>query len=988
MVVAWKRHISGHGFLLERQSTQSPLQVLGVCKGNFRAPVHADAGRGHHARRPRGSRSPADAQQELATQPEILCGPEELVQALIGHFRRSLHPLVSRLHAAAVRYMGLHVRHRAYWRRNTMSGREREKEGMGHGLSFDWLKYAVVRVSVFDWLKHVVVRVSLFDWLKHVVVRVSLFDWLKHVVVRVSLFDWLKHVVVRVSLFDWLKHVVVRVSLFDWLKHVVVRVSLFDWLKHVVVRVSLFDWLKHVVVRVSLFDWLKHAVVRVSLFDWLKHVVVRVSLFDWLKHVVVRVSLFDWLKHAVVRVSLFDWLKHVVVRVSLFDWLKHVVVRVSCLRTNQEGTSSDLRNLVWLGQMRKHQQPMVVLQQPRLPWEGVSNEKGRCSRYFNWLLICDLSSIGNPNSCWYNTEYFSDCFGRKIDSSVLYTLETLSLLIGCRNQSKCHGNGTGPKVTDMTAGVKSKWHGNGTGPKVTDMTAGVIAGRVSGTEMGQSKWHGNGTGPKVTDMTAGVKSKWHGNGTGPKVTDMTAGVIAGRSKLHENGTGPKVTDMTAGVKSKWHGNGTGPKVTDMTAGVKSKWHGTGTGPKVTDRTAGVKCKWHGNGTGPKVTDMTAGVIAGPKVTDMTAGVKSKWHGNGTGPKVTDMTAGVIAGRVSGTEMGQSKWHGNGTGPKVTDMTAGVKSKWHGNGTGPKVTDMTAGVIAGRVSGTEMGQSTSAPRVIFSPNPVLKPWVRLLGELKKKNPAVRFAGDLVSLKACLQLRYPNLCHRTWMRRLVHCQIKKAHFGQSICRPYSDCVNLTSLGAEFRTRPLPQQRPIVDRPERHEGGTSKAGRSVVSQATDPHNIGESAVKVNFAAAVRRCSHVADLVLLSLPRAKHRQRGLESRWGCSDASAEKRRNEGALGKREIPEKTCLPGPSPGTVSTSENPGANPQGIEHGSPGWEASGLTITYTAGPDLICTVQRYDGNTARLARRSDEALGVRVTVARIAPSLVDLGRAAT
>ncbi|KAJ8890726.1 hypothetical protein PR048_010235 [Dryococelus australis] len=34
---------------------------------------------------------------------------------------------------------------------------------------------------------------------------------------------------------------------------------------------------------------------------------------------------------------------------------------------------------------------------------------------------------------------------------------------------------------------------------------------------------------------------------------------------------------------------------------------------------------------------------------------------------------------------------------------------------------------------------------------------------------------------------------------------------------------------------------------------------------------------------------------------------------------------------------------------------------------------------------YDGNTARLARRSDEALGVRVSVARIAPSLLDLCR---
>ncbi|KAJ8894578.1 hypothetical protein PR048_007242 [Dryococelus australis] len=34
--------------------------------------------------------------------------------------------------------------------------------------------------------------------------------------------------------------------------------------------------------------------------------------------------------------------------------------------------------------------------------------------------------------------------------------------------------------------------------------------------------------------------------------------------------------------------------------------------------------------------------------------------------------------------------------------------------------------------------------------------------------------------------------------------------------------------------------------------------------------------------------------------------------------------------------------------------------------------------------RYAGNTARLARRSDEALGMRVTVARITPSLLDLG----
>ncbi|KAJ8868745.1 hypothetical protein PR048_030285 [Dryococelus australis] len=40
----------------------------------------------------------------------------------------------------------------------------------------------------------------------------------------------------------------------------------------------------------------------------------------------------------------------------------------------------------------------------------------------------------------------------------------------------------------------------------------------------------------------------------------------------------------------------------------------------------------------------------------------------------------------------------------------------------------------------------------------------------------------------------------------------------------------------------------------------------------------------------------------------------------------------------------------------------------------------------CANARRDGNTARLARRSDEALGVRVSVARIAPSLLNLGRA--
>ncbi|KAJ8875180.1 hypothetical protein PR048_023075 [Dryococelus australis] len=41
--------------------------------------------------------------------------------------------------------------------------------------------------------------------------------------------------------------------------------------------------------------------------------------------------------------------------------------------------------------------------------------------------------------------------------------------------------------------------------------------------------------------------------------------------------------------------------------------------------------------------------------------------------------------------------------------------------------------------------------------------------------------------------------------------------------------------------------------------------------------------------------------------------------------------------------------------------------------------------VVLHLQRYDGTTARLARRCDEALGVRVSVARIAPSLLDLGR---
>ncbi|KAJ8867306.1 hypothetical protein PR048_031107 [Dryococelus australis] len=96
----------------------------------------------------------------------------------------------------------------------------------------------------------------------------------------------------------------------------------------------------------------------------------------------------------------------------------------------------------------------------------------------------------------------------------------------------------------------------------------------------------------------------------------------------------------------------------------------------------------------------------------------------------------------------------------------------------------------------------------------------------------------------------------------------------------------------------------------------------------------------------------------------------------------------KREIPEKTHRPAASSGTIPICENPG---------SPWWEASRLTAQppwphrqsnelTTDVRSLVAyrlTVRRHDGNTARLARRSDVALGVHVSVARIAPSLFDL-----
>ncbi|KAJ8897995.1 hypothetical protein PR048_003355 [Dryococelus australis] len=70
-------------------------------------------------------------------------------------------------------------------------------------------------------------------------------------------------------------------------------------------------------------------------------------------------------------------------------------------------------------------------------------------------------------------------------------------------------------------------------------------------------------------------------------------------------------------------------------------------------------------------------------------------------------------------------------------------------------------------------------------------------------------------------------------------------------------------------------------------------------------------------------------------------------------------------------------GSIPGGANPGSSHMG-----------NAPIVKTQQTDLTCTVQRHGGNTVRLARRSDEALEVRVSVARIAPSLLDLGGAAT
>ncbi|KAJ8866480.1 hypothetical protein PR048_032323 [Dryococelus australis] len=105
-----------------------------------------------------------------------------------------------------------------------------------------------------------------------------------------------------------------------------------------------------------------------------------------------------------------------------------------------------------------------------------------------------------------------------------------------------------------------------------------------------------------------------------------------------------------------------------------------------------------------------------------------------------------------------------------------------------------------------------------------------------------------------------------------------------------------------------------------------------------------------------------------------------------------EWGWGKREIPEKTRRPTASSGTIPTCEN-SVTRSGIEpgeHPNRSATAAPLKLVYAVflsdkrkvlryGRSLICGFSsrvRDDGNTARLARRSDKALEARVSVARI------------
>ncbi|KAJ8895850.1 hypothetical protein PR048_001189 [Dryococelus australis] len=105
-----------------------------------------------------------------------------------------------------------------------------------------------------------------------------------------------------------------------------------------------------------------------------------------------------------------------------------------------------------------------------------------------------------------------------------------------------------------------------------------------------------------------------------------------------------------------------------------------------------------------------------------------------------------------------------------------------------------------------------------------------------------------------------------------------------------------------------------------------------------------------------------------------GLESRRGWNEAGMEQRQNA-RTGETGDPRENR---PNSDIVRHNSHMRESPPGIEPRSPRWNASSLTTK---------PLQQH-GNIARLARRSDEVLGVRVSVARIDPSLLTLECAAT
>ncbi|KAJ8870896.1 hypothetical protein PR048_027197 [Dryococelus australis] len=67
-----------------------------------------------------------------------------------------------------------------------------------------------------------------------------------------------------------------------------------------------------------------------------------------------------------------------------------------------------------------------------------------------------------------------------------------------------------------------------------------------------------------------------------------------------------------------------------------------------------------------------------------------------------------------------------------------------------------------------------------------------------------------------------------------------------------------------------------------------------------------------------------------------GVEANYRCSLPTRASAAGMKGRGKREIPEKTCRPAASSGTIPTCENPGGTRSGIVPSSPRWEASRLT----------------------------------------------------